>query len=117
MLSPSDKLLYITDQNSAQVTAARFEPSNGAVSFDCISPVLAGPYVQTGNLALETTSATGDVVFVAQQDGDNGGVNGIGALAVNATSSTCLTELSGYPASVSGAYSLQSIAVYPPRPF
>jgi hypothetical protein len=119
MLSPSDTLLYITDQKSAQVTAARFKPANGAVSFDCISPALVGSFVVPGNLALETTSGTGDVVFVAQGDADSMGGNEIGALAVTVTPGTCtLTGLpSGYPVSVSGAFGLQSIAVYPPRPF
>ncbi len=120
LLSPSGNILYITDAGSLQVTAAKFNETSGNVTLGCVSSVLTGHYVVLpGGLALDSASGTGGVVYVVQENGTTDGDNGINMLLVDSTEAECtLTELlPGGPVGDPNAFDLQSIAVWPPRPF
>jgi len=119
LFSPNGNLLYITDSGSNQVTAARFSETSGKVSAGCVSTVLTGHYVVLpGGLALDSTSGTGGVVYVVEEDADSDGGNNVGMLLVGSTGAECtLTEPTDSPVSDPNADVLRSIAVWPPRPF
>jgi hypothetical protein len=119
LFSPSGNLLYITDTGSLQVTAARFSETSGKVSAGCVSTALKGHYVALpGGLALDSTSGTGGVVYVVEENATSDGGNNVGMLLVGSTGAECtLTEPTDSPVSDPNADVLWSIAVWPPRPF
>lgn len=117
MLSPDESLLYVSNNQSGQVTAANFDKSTGAVSAGCISSPLRGfgsPWTHTVGLATELTSGTGGVLFVAEF----GTPSSLGILSVRKNGATCrLTESVNSPASDAVSPGLLSIGTFPPRPF
>jgi hypothetical protein len=120
LFSPNGNLLYITDAGSLQVTAAKFNETSGSVTLSCVSTLLTGHDVALpGGLALGSASGTGGVVYVVQEDTTTDGDNSVAMLVVGSTGTQCtLTEPpSNSPVSDPNADVLQSIAVWPPRPF
>jgi hypothetical protein len=120
MLSPNDDLLYVANNLSATVTGLRFNQNTGAVSYGCISGTLTGSSVVAEGLALYSTSGTGGVLYVAEYDSSTN-ASSVGMLTIKDTGGKCtLTENArnrNSPFSAPNSYQLQSIAVYPPRPF
>jgi 6-phosphogluconolactonase (cycloisomerase 2 family) len=69
MLSPDETLLYISNTQGDRITAAFFDKSTGVLSKGCTSGSLKGyvtDWSYLGSLALETTTGTGGVVYVAE---------------------------------------------------
>jgi hypothetical protein len=117
-LSPDESLLFISNNQSGNVTAAFFNPSTGSLLPGCTSARLSGFYdtwVYTASMVTENTSGSGGVLYVAEY----GVPSSIGILTINTDGQQCtLTESSNSPASdpiTSGG--VMSIWAYPPRPF
>ncbi len=117
-LSPDESLLFISNNQSGNVTAGFFNPTTGAVSPGCTSPALSGfynPWAYLGSMVTENTSGNGGVLYVAEF----GVPSSIGILTVATSGGTCkLTESTNSP-SVDPISSggVLSIWAYPPRPF
>jgi 6-phosphogluconolactonase (cycloisomerase 2 family) len=117
MLSPDETLLYISNTQGDTVTAAFFNASTGTLSNGCTSGKLKG-YVSSwsylASLGLETTTGTGEVLYVAEF----GSASGIAMLQVTSAGGTCaLAELSASPVADPNSPGLLSIGAFPPRSF
>jgi 6-phosphogluconolactonase (cycloisomerase 2 family) len=117
MLSPDETLLYISNSQGDTVTAAFFNANTGTLSTGCTSGKLKN-YVSSwsylASLALENTTGTGQVLYVAEY----GAISGIAMLQVTSSGGTCsLSELSGSPVADPNSPGLLSIGSFPPRGF
>jgi 6-phosphogluconolactonase (cycloisomerase 2 family) len=117
LLSPDESLLYISNNQSGTVTAAFFDKSTGKLSKGCVSRPLKGfdaDWSYVASLALDQTTGTGGVVYVAEY----GASSSIGMINVKSASGKCtLTETSHSPVSDPNSPGLLSIGAFPPRPF
>jgi 6-phosphogluconolactonase (cycloisomerase 2 family) len=117
LLSPDETLLYISNNQSATVTAAFFDKSTGKLSKGCVSKGLKGYVTEwsyLGSLALEETAGTGGVVYVAEY----GNPSSIGMTKVTSATGKCtLKELPKSPVADPNSPGLLSIGAFPPRPF
>jgi 6-phosphogluconolactonase (cycloisomerase 2 family) len=117
LLSPDETLLYISNNQSGKVTAAFFDKSTGALSKGCVSKPLKGfvnDWSYTASLALEKTTGTGGMIYVAEF----GAPSSIGEVAVKSASGKCtLTEVPKSPIADPNSPGLLSIGAFPPRPF
>jgi sugar lactone lactonase YvrE len=117
MLSPDETLLYISNTQGDRITAAFFDKSTGKLSKGCASNSLKGyvtDWSYLGALALETTTGTGGVVYVAEF----GAPSSIGMVNVVSAGGKCtMKESSKSPAADPNSQGLLSIGVFPPRPF
>ena len=110
-LSPDESLLYLSNFSSSSVTATFFDKTTGAVSFACISAALKGVNFEAG-MATATTTGAGFTLFVAEPD-----VN-IASVRVTGGAGSCsLTETPRSPVSDGNTITVDSIGVFPPRPF
>jgi hypothetical protein len=110
-LSPDGGLLYLSNFSSSQVTATFFDERSGAVSFGCISPTLKNFNFEAG-MATATTSGTGFTLFVAEPDSD------IASVHVTGGSGGCaLAEAPRSPTHDDNTVTVDSVGVYPPRPY
>jgi 6-phosphogluconolactonase (cycloisomerase 2 family) len=110
-LSPNETLLYISNFSSSQVTGARFDVVTGAVTTGCISSPLKGNSFEAG-LATANTFGTGGTLFVAEPE------TLIGIVEVGGSGGNCtLTESPRSPAHDTNTITVESIGVFPPRPF
>ena len=110
-LSPDEKLLYISNFSTSQISAAWFDRSNGTLAAGCTSAPLKNSNFMAG-LALQKTTGSGSVVYVAEPD------RFIGAVRFTASGSSCsFTELNDSPTYDKRAWTLESIGVFPPRRF
>lgn len=110
-LSPDESLLYFSNFSSSQVSAAFFDKTTGAVSFGCISPTLKGYNFEAG-MATATTTGSGFTLFVAEPNLD------IASVRVTGGSGSCsLTEAPRSPVDDGNTITLDSVGVFPPRPF
>jgi hypothetical protein len=120
MLSPNDALLYVANTGPATITGLRFNQNTGAVSYSCISDTLVGSSVVAEGLGLYSTTGTGSVLYVAEYNSSTN-ASSVGMLTIKDTGGRCtLTENASNtnsPFSAPNSYQLQSIALYPPRPF
>ncbi len=117
LLSPDETLLYISNNQGDTVTAAFFDKSTGKLSKGCTSNRLKG-YVKDwsylGALALEETTGTGGVVYVAEF----GAPSSIAEIVVTSAGGKCtLTESPKSPVADPNSPGLLSIGAFPPRPF
>jgi lactonase family protein with 7-bladed beta-propeller len=117
LLSPDETLLYISNTQGDRITAAFFNASTGALASGCTSGALKG-YVSAwsylASLGLETTTGTGEVLYVAEY----GTTSGIAMLQVTSTGGACsLAELSTSPVADPNSPGLLSIGTFPPRGF
>ncbi len=117
LLSPDETLLYITNNQSGTVTAAFFDKSTGKLSKGCVSRPLKGfvsNWSYVASLALEQTTGTGGVVYVAEF----GAPSSIAEINVKSSGGKCtLTESAKSPALDGNSPGLLSIGAFPPRPF
>ncbi len=117
LLSPDETLLYISDTQGDRISAAFFDAATGKLGVGCTSGklknyVTAWSYV--ASLALESTTDTGGVVYVAEF----GSTSAVAMVQVSSSAGKCtLTEMANSP--VTDPYSswLLSIETFPPRPF
>jgi len=117
LLSPDERLLYISNNQGATITAAFFDKNTGKLSKGCVSGPLKG-YVTNwsylSGLALQQTTGTGGIVYVAEY----GAPSSIGMIKVKSTGGKCkLTELSNSPVADPNSPGLLSIGSFPPRSF
>jgi 6-phosphogluconolactonase (cycloisomerase 2 family) len=117
LLSPDETLLYISNNQGDRITAAFFDKATGKLSKGCASNSLKG-YVKDwsylGALALENTTGTGGMVYVAEY----GSPSSIAEIKVMSTGTSCtLEELPISPVSDPNSPGLLSIGSFPPRPF
>ena len=117
LLSPDESLLYISNNQSGTVTAAFFDKNTGKLSKGCASRPLKGfdaDWSYVASLALDQTTGTGGVVYVAEY----GAPSSIGVINVKSAGGKCtLTESSHSPVSDPNSPGLLSIGAFPPRPF
>jgi 6-phosphogluconolactonase (cycloisomerase 2 family) len=117
LLSPDESLLYISNNQSGNITAAFFDKSTGKVSRGCVSRPLKGfvtDWSYTASLALEEITGTGGMIYVAEF----GAPSSIGEVEVKSASGKCtLTESSKSPIADPNSPGLLSIGAFPPRPF
>jgi 6-phosphogluconolactonase (cycloisomerase 2 family) len=117
LLSPDETLLYISNNQSGRISAAFFDKSTGRLSQGCVSHPLKGfvtDWSYTASLALEQTTGTGGMVYVAEY----GSPSSIGAIEVTSVGGKCaLAESSKSPIADPGSPGLLSIGAFPPRPF
>jgi 6-phosphogluconolactonase (cycloisomerase 2 family) len=117
LLSPDETLLYISNNQGDRITAAFFDKSTGKLTKGCTSNGLKG-YVKDwsylGALALEETTGTGGMIYVAEF----GAPSSIAEIVVNSANGKCtLTESSKSPVADPNSPGLLSIGAFPPRPF
>jgi len=117
LLSPDESLLYITNNQSGTVSAAFFDKSTGKLSKGCVTRPLKGfvkDWSYVASLALEETTGTGDVLYVAEY----GAPSSIAEISVKSSGGKCtLTESAKSPALDPNSPGLLSIGAFPPRPF
>jgi 6-phosphogluconolactonase (cycloisomerase 2 family) len=117
LLSPDETLLYISNNQSGQISAAFFDKSTGKLSKGCVSRALKGfvtDWSYTASLALEKTTGTGSMIYVAEY----GAPSSIGEIEVTSAGGKCaLMESSKSPVADPGSPGLLSIGAFPPRPF
>jgi 6-phosphogluconolactonase (cycloisomerase 2 family) len=117
LLSPDETLLYISNNQSGTITAAFFDKSTGTLSRGCISAYLKGydsDWSYTASLALDRTTGTGGVLYVAEY----GAPSSIGMVNVESAGGKCtLKESSKSPVADPNSPGLLSIGAFPPRPF
>ena len=117
-LSPDESLLFISNNQSGNVTAGFFDATTGAITPGCTSRRLAGfynPWFYLGSMATENTSGTGGVLYVAEF----GRQSSIGILNINASGGSCSfaeSSNSEVQTPIAGS-ALISLWAYPPRPF
>jgi len=118
-LSPNEKLVYISNTYSGQVSGVNFDSTTGVLSYGCISGVLKGfgnNFLYPAGMATAGTTGTGGVVWVAEYE--RGPAAYIGMVTVGSSGGKCtLTEAPNSPAEGSETDGLESIATSPPRPF
>ena len=117
LLSPDETVLYISNTQGDKITAAFFDKSTGKLTKGCTSGNLKGyvtDWSYLAGLALEKTTGTGGVVYVAEF----GAPSSIGMIQVKSAGGKCtLKELPTSPVSDPNSPGLLSIGAFPPRPF
>ena len=117
LLSPDETLLYISNNQGGTITAAFFDKSTGKLSKGCVSQPLKGfvtNWSYVASLALDKTTGTGGVVYVAEY----GAPSSIGEINVKSAKGKCtLKESSSSPVADPNSPGLLSIGAFPPRPF
>ena len=116
-ISPDESLIYVSNNQSGQITALFFDKKTGKVSYGCISPVLKGFnstwFTNTG-VTTEDTTGTGAVLWLAEE----GSASSIGMVEVTSTGKKCtLKETAQSPAKDPDSPNLESLTGYPPRSF
>ena len=115
-LSPDEKLLFVTNDSSGQVTAAFFNGATGKVYPGCTSGTLKGFYTKfayAGGVGFQLATGAGGIVYVPEFGSNGKPFIGMVEFTQNGTSCT-LTESANSPVSNprQSAY-LLSIAAYP----
>ncbi len=117
LLSPDETLLYISNTQGGQITAAFFDKISGTLTKGCSSGFLTGfdtDWAYVGTLAIARTSGTGSVVYAAEF----GSPGSIAMVRVNSSGGKCtLKEFPESPVVDPQSPGLLSIGVFPPRSF
>jgi 6-phosphogluconolactonase (cycloisomerase 2 family) len=117
LLSPDETLLYISNTQGDEITAAAFNATTGTLTAGCTSGRLSGYSVSwsyLADLALQTNTGTGGTIYVAEY----GSTSSIAVVQVGSSGGKCtLQEATGSPVSDPNSGGLLSIAAFPPRTF
>jgi 6-phosphogluconolactonase (cycloisomerase 2 family) len=117
LLSPDETLLYISNTQGGEITAAFFDKTTGRLTRGCSSGFLKGfdtNWAYVGTLATKNTSGTGGVVYAAEF----GSPGSIGIVEVTSNGKKCrLKESPKSPVIDPQSPGLLSIGVFPPRSF
>ena len=113
MLSPDETLLYISNTQGDQLTAAFFDNNTGKVSAGCTSGKLRGygtSWAYLNSLAVGSPKGSGGVVYVAEY----GPKSSIGMVQVSLSAGTCsLAEHPKSPVLDPNSTGLLSISTFP----
>jgi len=113
-LSPDEKVLFVSNDSSGQVTAAFFDDTTGEVQPGCTSSTLKGFYSKftyAGNIGLQLTTLGGGVIYVPEFGSSR---SYVGMLAFTPSGTTCtIAEAAGSPVAAATGSTVLSIAVYP----
>lgn len=114
-LSPDETVLYLSNFSSGQVEAAFFDKTTGVVSAGCTSAVLRGYnhlWAFLAGMATASRTGTGGALYVAEPDAR------IGIVRLTSGGGTCsFAEAPGSPVLDSSTRTIESVGVFPPRPF
>jgi hypothetical protein len=114
-LSPDETILYISNFSSGQVEAAFFDKTTGILSAGCTSAPLKGYgslWSFMASLATANRTGTGGALYVAEPD------TRIGIVRLTSSGGTCsFSESPNSPVADTSTETLESIGVFPPRPF
>ena len=117
MLSPDETLLYISNTQGDQITAAFFDSQTGTLVNGCVSDKLKGyssAWSYLAGLGLASPTGNGQGVYVAEF----GAPSSIAQIRVTVANGVCsLAEAPGSPAADPNSGGLLSIATFPPRSF
>lgn len=117
MLSPDESLLYISNTQGDEISAAFFNKTTGQLSSGCVSNRIRGyssSWSYLASLALASTSGDGAAVYVAEFASPSS----IAEIQVNSSSGQCsMAEMPTSPVADSNSFGLLSIAAFPPRAF
>jgi hypothetical protein len=118
MLSPDQTILYISNTQGDQITAAFFDSRTGTLlKTGCVSNKLTGyssDWSYLGGLGLASSTGNGAGVYVAEF----GAPSSIAEVKVNVANGKCsLAEAPGSPVPDTNSPGLLSIATFPPRSF
>jgi hypothetical protein len=106
-ISPDQRFILVSNNNSGQVTAAFFDTTTGLISNSCTSPVLKGFASFISGLDTTPTKGGSGFVYVAT------GRNGISMLRLRTNGSSCsLTEISGSPTPDPQSANLLSLSTF-----
>jgi hypothetical protein len=121
-LSPDESLVYISNTQSGQITAAPFDKTSGEINIAqaCTSPLLRNfePYLNyLGNVVTGSTEGTGSPLYAAEF-GDTGpsGIAIVDVIRGDGTKPCQLRETAASPAMDVSPF-LLTIGVDPPRSF
>jgi hypothetical protein len=126
VLSPDGTLLYIVNNTSGQISAAFFDPANGAITYGCTSAELNGfdsTFSFAGTLVPQPLPGSGSALYLAEF-GHPSGIGIVNISNVSASNDTCtLTEASSSPVFVASngmlslaTLSTQELGLYNPAP-
>lgn len=113
-LSPDETRLYMSEFSTGQINQAFFDKTTGGLTPGCTSPVLKGEgnlWSFTAGLATASPFGGGAVLYVAEPD------SYIGEVRVASGDSCNPEELPGSPVVDRHTITVESIGVFPPRPF
>lgn len=117
MLSPDETLLYVSNTQGDQITAAFFDNKTGKVSAGCASNKLKGygtSWAYLASMAIASPSGSGGALYVAEFGPDSG----IGIVVVSTSAGKCsLAERPKSPVLDPNSTGLLSIAAYSPGAF
>ncbi len=118
MLSPDESILYISNTQGDQVTAAFWDKTLGKpTGKGCITGKIAGysaNWSYLGGVGLASSTGTGSEVYVAEF----GAPASIAMITVNSANGKCsIAEASNSPVADSASPGLLSIGTFPPRAF
>lgn len=122
LLSPNEGWLYVSNNDSGQVTALHFDTTTGSFNAGCTSGALKGfedLWYFTAGIAARGTAGTGSVLYVAE-DAVGTGDNGIGIVSFDAancspsSTTNAFTESTDSPAPDPSAGSLASLSTFTP---
>jgi len=110
-LSPDQSLVYLGEFSAQQVAAAFFDKTTGVVSVGCASGPLKGN-LDIAGITTQLPTGTGGVLYVAEIEVD------IGIVRITSSGGTCsFAESPKSPIIDHNTITLESIGVFPPRPF
>jgi 6-phosphogluconolactonase (cycloisomerase 2 family) len=117
LLSPDESMLYISNTQGDQVSAAFFDKNNGKLTAGCTSTFIRGyssHWSYLAGLALASDTGNGGGVYVSEF----GNPGTIGLVQVKASSGKCLLKEAAHsPRSDANSAGLLSIGTFPPRSF
>ncbi|MGB7583443.1 MAG: hypothetical protein WBM11_01265 [Terriglobales bacterium] len=117
MLSPDEKLLYISNTQGDRITAVLFDSDSGKLLTGCVSGELRGyssAWSYLGGMGLASPTGNGGGVYVAEF----GAPSSIAEIRVNVANGECsLSEAPGSPIPDLNSGGLLSVATFPPRSF
>jgi len=117
MLSPDESLLYISNTQGDQISAAFFDKTTGKLTQGCSSGGIKGEssaWSYLASMAFPSTTGTGGGVYVAEF----GVPSSIAEVEVSSANGKCtMAEAPGSPVSDPNSPGLLSIAAFPPRAF
>ncbi len=117
MLSPDETMLFVSNTQGDQISAAFFDSVHGIPTKGCLSSKFAGyssAWSYLGGLAFATNTGNGKGLYVAEF----GAPSSIAVVNLTSSNGKCtMTEATGSPVADPNSNALISITSFPPRTF